>query len=121
MLLPNELHAFYSIAELKTDALGRDPSIKIRAYESGDQMAFIVALRKPDKRDVYSHGSLELVEPQGVVLGRVEIRGEDIRRALSREDLRTWGCGFQAGRGVPVYRPLTHVDSVQVFVGDRSA
>jgi hypothetical protein len=106
ILLPKELHAFYSIAEMKAEALRKDPSIKIRVHESGDQVTFIVALRKSDNQDVYSHGSLELVNPEGVVVGTVEMRGEDIRRAINYEALRAWG--WQDIKPAEVFRFTIH-------------
>ncbi len=103
VLAPGKLHAFYSVAEMDADSLRKDPSIKVRVRKSGDQITFIVALRaRANSQQVYWHGSLDLVDPDGILLARVEMRGEDIRRALDELTLRNWE--WQDFRPAEVFR-----------------
>jgi hypothetical protein len=91
-LAAGNLQAFYSVAEMDADSLRKDPYIRIRVRKSGEQITFIVALRaRADRQEVYWHGSLDVVDPQGVLLSRVEMRGEEIRRSIDDSTLREWG------------------------------
>ena len=91
LLLPGAAPAYYAVAQLTAEALGKDPSIRIRSSVSGDQVRFTVALRQSDAPGVYCLASLDLVDPQGKPLARIELRGEDIRRAVSVEAARVYG------------------------------
>jgi len=90
VVLPGALQAFYSFIEMKADALRKDPSIRIKVYESGDQVTFKVALRKSETPEACPYGSLGLVNPEGERVGEFALRGEDIRR-VGYEALRAWG------------------------------
>ena len=90
VLLPGALQAFLSFHEMKADALRKDPSIRIKVYESGDQVTFIVALGKSESPAACPYGSLGLVNPEGERVGEFALRGEDIRR-VNYEALRAWG------------------------------
>lgn len=91
VLAPANLQAYYSVTEVDADALRKDSFIKVKLLRLGDQVTFFVALRSTsDRQDVYWNGALDLVDPQGVLLARVEMRGEDIRRSIDELILRKW-------------------------------
>jgi hypothetical protein len=91
VLLPGVLQAYYSVSEMKADALRKDPYIRIRVHKSGDEVTFTVALRKPENPEAYWYVSLDLADPEGVKVGTIEMRGDDIRRAATESSLRLWG------------------------------
>lgn len=103
VLVPGNLQAFYSVAEMDADSLRKDPSIKIRVHRSGDQITFTVALRaRADNREVYWHGSLDVVDQEGTLLARVDMRGEDICRSIDDSTRRNWA--WQDFRPAEVFR-----------------
>lgn len=88
-LTAEKVRAFYSVEEVKTEALRAQPGMKINTFQTGTRIRFVVGLLKGDNPAAYWLGNLHLEDERGSELGSIGLRGEDCRQAIS-EDLKEW-------------------------------